>query len=215
MIKLNKRLFYKKGRIMKNKNFFRKWQFWTNVIGIICILGVILFINQNNHSKKQSSAGVRSSHVEKKHSTKINKPKKKVKIQKKEENSEPTPEQEAEKIDKAFVATDYDSTIPYDSLARTPKENMSKKVTYNGEVVQVMEDDKLTELRVAIDENHDNIMYCIVPTSILHDTHILEDDNVKIYGITSGLKSYESTMGGKITIPSLIVTHIDDNGKSY
>ena len=203
---------------MIKNDFYKKWPFWTNVIGIICILGVILFVNQGNNSNHQNAiSNSQSSHVSKKKPVKNSKKKegkKKPKVQKKEESSEPTPEQEAEKIDKKFVAAEYDTTVSYDNLARTPKDYMSREVTYYGEVIQVMEDDKLTELRVAINDNHDTIMYCVVPTSILHDSHILEDDKVNIYGITSGLKSYESTMGGKITIPSLVVTHIVDNGKA-
>ncbi|KRK93641.1 hypothetical protein FC88_GL000173 [Companilactobacillus futsaii JCM 17355] len=185
-----------------------------NAVGIICILFVIIFFEQNNGNKNSNSSHVRNSKIQKKKDNKVESKKKHPKIKKKKKVEKSTPEQEAEKIENKFVASDYDSPITYENLARTPKEYTGKKVKFAGEVVQVIEDDKMTELRVAVNNDHDTIVYCIVPTSILHDTHILEDDSVIIYGISAGLKSYESTMGGQITIPSLVINHVDDNGKS-
>ncbi len=199
---------------MNKEKFYKKWQFWLNAVGIICILFVIIFFEQNNGNKNSNSSHVRNSKIQKKKDNKVESKKKHPKIKKKKKVEKSTPEQEAEKIENKFVASDYDSPITYENLARTPKEYTGKKVKFAGEVVQVIEDDKMTELRVAVNNDHDTIVYCIVPTSILHDTHILEDDSVIIYGISAGLKSYESTMGGQITIPSLVINHVDDNGKS-
>lgn len=199
---------------MNKEKFYRKWQFWLNVVGIFCVLSVIIFFEQSNGKKNSGSSHVRNSKIQKKKSSEVKSDKKHPKIKKKRKVEESTPKQEAEKLEKEFIASEYDSMITYENLARTPKEYTAKKVKFVGKVVQVIEDDKITELRVAINNDHDTVVYCIVPTSILHDTHILEDDSVVIYGISSGLKSYESTMGGRITIPSLVITHVDDNGKS-
>ncbi|WP_125768109.1 hypothetical protein [Companilactobacillus furfuricola] len=199
---------------MKQGNFLKKWQFWLNAGGILCILLVIVALGINRNSVKNSNPQVAHSKIEKKPSNDSKSHKKSDKTKNNSKKSEQTPKDMADEMDKKFVATDYDATITYDSLARTPKEYSGKKVTYNGEVVQVMEDEKLTALRIAINGDSDTIAYCNVPTAILRDNHVLEDDQVTIFGLSSGLITYESAMGGDITIPSIIVTHIEDHGKN-
>ena len=62
-------------------------------------------------------------------------------------------------------------------------------------------------MRVAVDDNYDTVIYLIYDPSIV-DSRILEDDYVTFYGESKGLYSYESTMGGKITIPLMAVQKI-------
>jgi len=85
MNKLNKNYFILKGKSMIKNDFYKKWPFWTNVIGIICILGVILFVNQGNNSNHQNAiSNSQSSHVSKKKPVKNSKKKvgkKKPKVQ--------------------------------------------------------------------------------------------------------------------------------------
>ena len=40
-------------------------------------------------------------------------------------------------------------------------------------------------------------------------SRVLENDIITIYGVSYGLFSYESTLGGTITIPCVIVDKID------
>ncbi len=40
-------------------------------------------------------------------------------------------------------------------------------------------------------------------------SRVLENENITIYGVSKGLLSYQSTMGGTITIPSVQVDKID------
>lgn len=62
--------------------------------------------------------------------------------------------------------------------------------------------------------DYDSIVLCTFDTKILNNTHILEDDNLTIYGYSFDLTSYESTTGEQITIPSIGLTHIQNNGKT-
>ena len=74
-----------------------------------------------------------------------------------------------------------------------------------GTVVQTVESDEDdVELRVAVDGDYDQIVYLTIDREIIN-TRILEDDNIKFYGISTGLITYESTEGADITIPSVTV----------
>lgn len=74
-----------------------------------------------------------------------------------------------------------------------------------GTVVQTMESDEdVVELRVAVDDDYDDIVYLKIDRKIIN-TRILEDDNIKFYGISTGLITYESTENIDITIPSVTV----------
>lgn len=42
-------------------------------------------------------------------------------------------------------------------------------------------------------------------------SRILEIDNVTLYGTSAGTTSYTSTLGAKITIPSIVADKIDIN----
>ena len=44
--------------------------------------------------------------------------------------------------------------------------------------------------------------------SSLTSSRVLEDDMITIYGISQGIYSYESTMGGNITVPLIAVKEI-------
>ena len=84
---------------------------------------------------------------------------------------------------------------------------MYKKVKFKGKVIQVMEGDGETQIRLAVNGSYDNILYGIYKSDIV-DSRVLEDDYITIYGNSAGLITYTSTMGGEITIPSVVITKI-------
>lgn len=110
----------------------------------------------------------------------------------------------------AEEAKGYETGITFDNLARTPDEYKGKKVKFSGKVVQVIEGTSETQLRLAVNGNYDKIIFCRVPKAKTSSTRILEDDYIHIMGVSNGLISYESTMGGNITIPDVSV---DDWGQ--
>lgn len=103
----------------------------------------------------------------------------------------------------------YNTGITYSQLARTPDEYMFQKVKFEGKVIQVMEGTDSIQIRLAVGGNYDNILLCEYSNNIVK-SRILEDDYITIYGLSAGLITYESTMGGNITIPSVAVSKIDN-----
>lgn len=102
----------------------------------------------------------------------------------------------------------YNTGIFYDQLARNPDDYKGKKVKFTGEVLQVMEAPDYVHLRFAVNSDYDNVLYLEYTSSIV-SSRILEDDIITIYGTSYGLYSYNSTLGGEITIPCVIVDKID------
>lgn len=101
----------------------------------------------------------------------------------------------------------YDTGITYDQLARTPDDFIFEKVKFRGTVVQVMEGDGITQIRLAVNDDYDTILFGEFDSTVV-DSRILEDDTITIRGLSSGLMTYESTMGGSISIPGISIEQI-------
>jgi hypothetical protein len=120
---------------------------------------------------------------------------------------EPTP---IKTVDPAVAERDFKKSckkLDYNAYARNPDKYGMQSVYFTGEVVQVLEDytDEV-QMRIAVNEDYDKMMFVYFT---LEGDRILEDDIVTVYGYTSGLLSYESTMGATITIPSVMAAYID------
>lgn len=99
----------------------------------------------------------------------------------------------------------YNTGITYNNLARTPDKYMDEKVKLRGKVIQVIEGDYTTQFRLAVNDDFEKIIYLEMDSELLSEKRVLEDDFITIYGVSKGLLTYESTMGGNITIPALLV----------
>ncbi|MCM3586986.1 toxin regulator [Mesobacillus maritimus] len=102
----------------------------------------------------------------------------------------------------------YETGITYDQLARTPDDYISEKVKFKGKVVQVMEGDVTTQIRLAVNDDYDTILFGEFDSSII-DSRVLEDDVITIMGLSAGLITYQSTMGGEISIPGVSIEKIE------
>ena len=71
-----------------------------------------------------------------------------------------------------------------------------------------MEGNGNVQIRLAVDDDYNTVLYCEYQSDIV-SSRVLEDDHITIYGTYYGLYSYQSTMGGTITIPAAIVERID------
>lgn len=103
------------------------------------------------------------------------------------------------------AALGYHTGITYEQLARNPDEYKGKKATFSGKVVQVVEGEKETTIRLAVDSNYDSIMMLGIPRSIKLKSRILESDIITAKGRSLGIMTYQSALGGPITVPALIV----------
>ena len=102
----------------------------------------------------------------------------------------------------------YNTGITYDQLARTPDKYKNEKVKFSGKVIQVVEDESMITLRMAINSDYDKVILLAYNPDIV-SSRVLKDDNITIYGVSDGVYTYESTLGGNITIPLVIVDKID------
>lgn len=102
----------------------------------------------------------------------------------------------------------YETGITYDQLARTPDDYDGEKVKFRGRVIQVIEGNNETQLRIAVNRDYDKVILVAYDSSIV-DKRVLDDDTITIYGKSIGLYSYEATSGATITIPAIIVDKID------
>lgn len=132
-----------------------------------------------------------------------------VKAQKAEEEKKRKAEEEEErKKQEEEEKKGYDTGITYDQLARTPDDFVGKKVKFSGKVLQVMEGKGETQVRLAVDSNYDTVLLAAYTDGTTNE-RILKDDTITIRGVSTGLMTYESTMGGEITIPAVLVDKIE------
>lgn len=119
-------------------------------------------------------------------------------------------EEEEERARQAEIAKGYETGITFEQLARTPDDYMGEKIKFSGRVVQVMEGSDEVQLRFAVNDDYDQVIYLAYAPSIV-DQRVLEDDYLTIYGYSVGTISYESTLGATITIPAAFIDKIEFN----
>ena len=125
-----------------------------------------------------------------------------------EEEEAKRKEEEEQKAREEEEKKGYNTGITYSQLARTPDDYIGKKVKFSGKVLQVMEGSGTVQIRLAVGGNYNNVILCEYLSSTV-SSRVLEDDYITVYGNSAGLITYTSTMGGEITIPSMLVTKID------
>lgn len=131
-----------------------------------------------------------------------------ARIKAEEEAKKKAEEEEARRLAEEEEKKGYDTGITYSQLARTPDNYKGKKVKFTGKVVQVMEGDGEVQIRLAVGGNYNNIIYGVYDSDLV-SSRVLEDDYITIMGLSAGLLTYTSTMGGEITIPSMLIQKID------
>ena len=97
--------------------------------------------------------------------------------------------------------------IPYKNLARTPDKYKGERIKIYGQVIQVLEDGGQLNLRVATKDSgygeyYDDVVL-VDYTYKKGESRILEDDMITVWGTYGGTYTYDSTMGGKITVPMM------------
>lgn len=120
----------------------------------------------------------------------------------KKEAEEKAKKEAEEKAKKEKEAKGYETGITYEELARNPDKNKGKKVTFTGTVIQVIRGDGEDQFRVQVKDDYKKIIFVTYITKD-GENKILENDKVIIRGISIGEITYDSTMGGKISIPGI------------
>lgn len=118
--------------------------------------------------------------------------------------------QEEEKQKQAAEeAIGYETGLTYEDLARNPDDYLAEKVTFYGRVLQVMEGDGVVQVRLAVDDNYDNIMLIEITEDLITDGRLLEDDFITVKGLSFGLYEYTATLGQSITVPAVIADIVE------
>jgi peptidoglycan hydrolase-like protein with peptidoglycan-binding domain len=102
--------------------------------------------------------------------------------------------------------TQYEK-LDYKLNARDPDAYTGKKIKFSGKILQVMEDEGVAVFRIATKGGYDNVVYALYNTPENYK-RFLEDDSVTVYGVSTGVYSYETVMGATVTIPSCTVDRI-------
>lgn len=138
----------------------------------------------------------------------------KEEAEKQKQYEEQLAKEEAEKQKQAeekakAEAKQYDTGITYEQLARNPDKYTGSKAKFKGKVIQVIEDGSgEIQIRLAVNNNYDTVLYCTYPDSIT-SSRVLENDTITVYGMSLGTITYQSTIGGNITIPAMDVEKIE------
>lgn len=92
--------------------------------------------------------------------------------------------------------------LRFAELNKNPDKHVGVYLKYQGEILQIMEDENSTELRLAVTKDAYGYDYNdVVYVTFEGTTPFLDEDIVTIYGTVSGAYTYESTAGYQITLP--------------
>ena len=99
----------------------------------------------------------------------------------------------------------------YESFARDEASYINATISFDATVIQVVENEDYTRYRMAIDNDSDCIFYAEINSDDM-TIRLLEDDEIHATGKYYGLYTYQSTLGGSITIPACTIESytIDD-----
>lgn len=104
--------------------------------------------------------------------------------------------------------------LDFKAISRDPDSYNGKNYTFTGKVIQVMEEEMesytYVAMRIATKNNYDDVVY----VSYLrenNESRILEDDRVTIYATCLGLYTYETVIGGSVTLPNFFAESVTVN----
>lgn len=197
----------------EKKPWYKLPQLWV-LVGFVIVLGIFIVTTSiNTHtsegkqsiSKKKSSKAAESAEYAKDSSKLAESLSSQSSAASSREASSKAAEQEP---------TQYKTGITFDQIARTPDDYKGKKIEFTGKVLQVMEEDDYTQIRLAVNGDYDNVILVDIDSDIMNGSRILEDDLVTVSGISDGTTTYESTSGANITIPAMTAKIVNDQGKA-
>ena len=105
-------------------------------------------------------------------------------------------------------AKGYETGITFTDISRSPDDYIGEKVKFTGSVLQILEGSYSNEGRMSTKGSYDDVVYIMYDPDIL-DVRILEDDEITVYGTFSRMVTYETIMGGSVTLPLINVDRIE------
>lgn len=95
--------------------------------------------------------------------------------------------------------------ISYEELFRNSASHVGKSVAFRGQVIQVLGEPGGFEFRIAVTDGGYGFWDDPIYVFYTGTDRYLVDDIVDFVGTSTDVITYESTMGGEITIPSMTV----------
>lgn len=197
----------------ERKPWYKLPQLWV-LVGFVIVLGIFIVttsINTHTSEGKQSISKKKSSKADE--SAEYAKDSSKLAESLSSQSSADSSREASSKAAEQ-EPTQYKTGITFDQIARTPDDYKGKKIEFTGKVLQVMEEDDYTQIRLAVNGDYDNVILVDIDSDIMNGSRILEDDLVTVSGISDGTTTYESTSGANITIPAMTAKIVNDQGKA-
>lgn len=108
-------------------------------------------------------------------------------------------------------AQKYNTGLTYEDIARNPAGNAGKLVTFSGKILQVMKGNGVTQYRMAVDDNYDQVVLIEIDNKLLSNGNVLEDDHITIKGTFIMEYTYQTVLGAEKTIPAIVVDEFNFN----
>lgn len=100
--------------------------------------------------------------------------------------------------------------IEYAKLKKNPDRYAGEYVKYTGEIIQIMEGDNITQIRLAVTKSSYGYDFNdIVFVEYIGLTDFVEEDVITVYGTIYGEFSYTSQAGWEIALPGMLAESIE------
>jgi hypothetical protein len=119
------------------------------------------------------------------------------------------------KEEEPFDPANYED-VEYATVARSPEDYKDRPLHFEGKVIQVIEkSDSECDLRVATSvDGYQDVYYVSYDPKIIQGNHVVEGQYLGVYGRCTGQVSYQSALGGQVSIPGIKADSIDESVKS-
>lgn len=181
-----------RNNVKVKKQFYQKAWFW-----ILIVFVFIVFVGAIGSSSDKNTSTVSSNATNKEQEL---------------TNNSTAAQQEEQEITEEEYKKNC-KKYEYKDIARNPQNYEGKLVTFDGEVIQVLEGYFNTvNFRINVTKNEydfwEDTVYCSYTYSD-NESKILEDDIVTLYGECEGTTTYTSILGQKITVPKINIKYIE------
>ena len=100
--------------------------------------------------------------------------------------------------------------IPYGELIKDPERYAGQKVKYYGEILQIQESDGVGIMLLYVTDLGYDIWTDQIWVDYLGHVKGVEGDQLTVYGLVTGTKSYETQIGGETYVPEVLAVYIDE-----
>lgn len=97
----------------------------------------------------------------------------------------------------------YRTDITYEQIAHAPADFAGEKMQFSGKVVKIVPTDGDDKVRLAVNDNPNNLLVVDVDQDLLNGSNLSEGQQVTFSGVIEGIETYQTDQGNKVTAPSM------------